>query len=92
MPVCKHCGQELPKTYKIGQKFKHRQDIYILSLTDTDDVCLISLIDGNRWKKPIKIDVDNWSISKSDFYKDIVGSEFSVLDFVPIEVDINIKE
>lgn len=54
MPVCKCCGQELPRTYKIGQKFRIHSDIFILASATSDSLILIDINGGTRYCDPVK--------------------------------------
>ena len=60
--------EELEKpTYSIGDRFLFKgSEEYILAGVDGRAVCLISLADGNRWKKPFPVkDLDQ--ITQKEF-------------------------
>lgn len=41
--------EELAMKHKVGNVYKIEENLYILSRTNVDSICFISLADGNRW-------------------------------------------
>ena len=68
--------EELDKpTYSIGDRFLFKDgEEYILAGLDGRAVCLISLTDGNRWMKPVKVNC-SCEITKEEF-NIITGTDF----------------
>jgi hypothetical protein len=56
------------KTRIVGQKIKTPEGKYIIAQVEANKVCLISLINGNRWADPIEVK-NIGSITEEEFIK-----------------------
>lgn len=74
------------KTYNMGSIFMwnpyNSGEYYILCQVGIKKVCLVSLIDGNRWKEPVKVSCASW-ISEKELKE--VTSEEDYDDFELVE-------
>ena len=65
------------KSYDIGSIFMWKRcgekEYYILCQVGMRAVCLVSLIDGNRWRQPVKVSCATW-ISDREL-KDVTSEE-----------------
>lgn len=60
--------------YKVGQRFTWSGEEYILATVDINKICMICLVDGNRYYDSVKVkDVSN--ITSKDFSKVCSGDE-----------------
>jgi len=67
------------KLYKLGDRFIREGNEYILAQPLTNKVCLISLINGNRWEEPYP--VENVSrITEEEFSEIRAGSFFELIE------------
>lgn len=72
------CGRIKEKKqtfYKLGQRFRCGDDLYILSRLDIDQVILINLEDGNAWRYGGGAVEDDKKITEEEFSK-LTGSEY----------------
>jgi hypothetical protein len=67
--------------HNIGNYYKHNCDIYILAEVNVNQVCLISIMDGNRWMNPVRI--NNSNIITNDDFNLIVGCSFGTFKHIP---------
>lgn len=70
--------EEKVSTYKVGNKFSHRNDSYIIASVKNDTVLLVCMDDGCRWGGPMEVS-DEDEITQEELDEIFNGFEFTLI-------------